>query len=84
MDVEDVDHKVTPATTANPAQKSKTSVEDDEKTLHLRIEELDKQGKALFKAKKVSILGVFLFLQLYDQSAHSSLACYLYLVSGSG
>lgn len=55
---EDMDRKVTPATTE---QKSKsTAGEDDERTLHARIEELDKEGKVLFKAKKVSLLELVL------------------------
>jgi hypothetical protein len=54
IDDEDVERKVTPVTTAEPTPQPKDTVDSDEKTLHARIEDLDKQGKALFKAKKVS------------------------------
>ena len=53
---EEVERKVVPGSAADQTPKSSTEG-DDEKTLHTRIEELDKQGKALFKAKKVSRLS---------------------------
>jgi import receptor subunit TOM70 len=40
---------------ATPDDMSKATVKDDEKALHAKIEELDKEGKAFFKAKKVNL-----------------------------
>ncbi|GAX20186.1 hypothetical protein FisN_12Hh031 [Fistulifera solaris] len=51
IDDEDVERKA-PAATAEPTPQPKDTADSDEKTLHGRIEDLDKQGKALFKAKK--------------------------------
>lgn len=58
LDVEeDLDRKVSPPSTTQaqkPNSSTGSSGGDEEKNLHARVEELDKEGKALFKAKKVS------------------------------